>query len=576
MQDTRIKQLLKDILYTKNWVISIKKKFWKIVPISTASIVFFTIISQITFMIAFLLPIKIIMILGSGGIPRYIPEWMVQYGYETLIMNLSLLVFVFYILHALCEKLINILVDKGTIKLLSHTNKSSLFENQEQTAFNAYMKYAKALAGLIFSLLVLAGLALMYERLFLFLMLYIVLSICLIICFVPFSEKFYKYLEEKTSLLLKSISNLGFFGVFLFIVYDVLSGAKLNFIIIIVSVILSRQLFSQSASSIQNLKAIYNQRIKINALFYHGHTLNHTLDSSKNSFWSILENKVELDKMISNILLDILNHKNIDFKYSWHELRVPNIVSFLVSFKEENIQKNYLIQIFNHNLTSVAKNQLFLLERENALNSLNLLGVTEIEKYNCHLFEYKVCEQIKQKEFKQANIEFMLELLSLEPKKEVVEIFRKSKPMIADRLHLYMLDRLSLVVVNEKQRETISFLQENFDNILSKIKSLPLQYINPTLGPNLIKGENNLVASFWGKWMIEPIGFNFPVREFKNLKNEFEDIKKRRINLKDITYESFALVVYLTNFERFFHKMNYTQAFEMLEEVARYYKIIKK
>ncbi len=563
-------QLLRDTLSTKNWIVSIRRKFWKIVPFNTTYIILLTIFSQLTFMVAFLLPIKIIMFLGSGRIPKYIPEPIAQVEYNTLILILSSCVVLFYALHSISEKIITLYVEKGTKKLLAHTNKSSLFENQEQVALNAYMKFSKALAGFIFVFLVMLGLGFIYTKLFVFIVFYILVGICLIFCTVALSQKFFVYLKNKTNIVLNTFANIGFFAVFLFMVYDILfTGAKLNFLVIIISVILSRQLLSQLTGSILNLKAIYTHRIKINALFYHGHTLNHTMVTSKNSFWDMLEKKEQLEKTIQIILCDVLEIENSNFTYEWFDIRINNLAVFIVK-TEEN--KKYLLQIFNTNQSSLAKHQLSFLEYEKSKLHLDLKGAVELEKCHCHLFELDTETMVLAKKFKEENYSFLSSLIGLIPKEETTQLYKKSKPLLTKRIQPYMIDRVSIATRKVIENEALIYFKKNLSDILKYIETLPLQYINPNLSTNLLKKDEKILACFWGRWSIEPIGASFPIGRLNDLEKEYEIFKKNRTDLEKIGFESIALVAYLSEFERLSNRMLYTQALKPMQKVVEYYK----
>lgn len=527
-------------------------------------------------MISFLLPLKIIMLLGSSETPDYIPQWMSIYGYDTLIISLSFLVILFYLIHRFSERTIEKLVVSGSTKLLAHTKKSSLFENQEQVAFNTYMKYSKAFGGFVFVLIVLVGLALIYEKLFLFLLGYIILSLSIIVNLVSFSEKFYIYLEDKTSLVFNLFSSLGFFSVFLFMVYDLLSGTELNFIIILISLILSRQVLTQLQSCIQNIKSIYMQRIKINALFYHGHVLNPTVQSVQKGLWLMLEDKTYLRGIISNVLSDIFEKDNIEFKYSWYELRIHNIANFIVSFEKDNKPKNYLLQIFNTNRSSLARHQLHLLENESSSIFLELVGATILEQCHCHLFHFPHDEQDMTQNLNALNLEFMLNTIALPPKDKIIQMYKKSKPMITKRIHQYMLDRVSIAITNEQEQIAFQYCKNNLDLILSTIDHMPLQYINPNIGLNLIKQNNKVTAIFWGRWSIEPVGVNFQVGKLNELEKNLESIRKQRDDFLNISFESVAMVAYLSEFERLCNGMHYSKALNTVVKIAKYHKIVAK
>ncbi|NER64022.1 hypothetical protein G3436_09105 [Pseudomonas sp. MAFF212427] len=84
------------------WAIS----FFRVAPLLTAASVGLTIASQLLFLVSFLLPLKVILLLGRETIPGYFPDFMVAFGRERLIVVLSVASVLFYFSHLVFDKLV--------------------------------------------------------------------------------------------------------------------------------------------------------------------------------------------------------------------------------------------------------------------------------------------------------------------------------------------------------------------------------------------------------------------------------------------------------------------------------------
>src|SRR5699024_6821580 len=151
-----------NVLSSLKWLKSLSAKVFRVVPGGTSFIVFMTLISQITAMLASFIPLKVVIMLGSDGIPRYFPASFAQLDRDVLIAELSVGMLGFFVLHLLAEKSIAWVTGISTSRLLEKSQKLVLFENQDELAANAYHRYSRALASGVFILLALTGLGWFY------------------------------------------------------------------------------------------------------------------------------------------------------------------------------------------------------------------------------------------------------------------------------------------------------------------------------------------------------------------------------------------------------------------------------
>lgn len=150
------------------WYLSITHNFIKVLPVTTLCIVVLTLSSMLSQLLAFLLPIKVVVLLGSSDIPNYFPEFLKIHGLQALVQGLSCMAFVFYIAHLVSEKLINWLVFYASGEMLKHSGKLILLRDQKEMVEQSCKMVSRSLASVIFVSIAIGLLVIIYTDLFWF------------------------------------------------------------------------------------------------------------------------------------------------------------------------------------------------------------------------------------------------------------------------------------------------------------------------------------------------------------------------------------------------------------------------
>ncbi|WP_337133530.1 hypothetical protein, partial [Staphylococcus aureus] len=216
--------MLENILIALRWSFSIGNKFLRVVPKDTLVIVAATLVSQFSILLAFLLPLKILMLLGSTGVPRYFPTVFANYDRDVLVIVLSLAAIGFYLMYFVAEKLIVYGSRHGADLLLRRSHKITLFENQEGIASRGYQRYARSLASGVFLFLVASVIAWLYSELLLVLIVYVVLAFFTLAMLYAKGGKLRSGLDEAPGPIVNTATSIGFLLAFGFMVAQFLFG----------------------------------------------------------------------------------------------------------------------------------------------------------------------------------------------------------------------------------------------------------------------------------------------------------------------------------------------------------------
>lgn len=575
-----VKALLGKILATLRWSFSIGNKFFRVIPGVTLSIIATTLVSQLSILLAFLLPLKILMLLGSTGIPRYFPASFANVDRDLLVMGLSLSAVGFYLLYFLAEKIISSSSNRGAALLLERSQKIALFENQEDVATRGYQRYSRSLAGSVFLFLVTMAMAWLYPELLIVLVGYIIAAFACLAILYGKGGKLKESLDEAPGRIITTATSIGFLLSFGFMVGQFLLGNPPGLLVAIISLILMRQGFSRITGLVNDLKGLYAQRFKLNALFFHGHVLVNEAKKHETNFWSLLQSP-QREQWICDVLEDVVSQPVEKVKVHWWQLGGQDVAAFRVkSFDHEGTQvAEHLVKLFNTNRSSLAKHEATLLSGNTSLPTLPLLSVDEIEGLHCHVFEWVPAKKVPQKQVKAARQKMIEMLLSIEPDKNLVSQFKRSRPPLWQRVDDRMLERLRTVaeMLGGEHTSQVQLFGEQQNAIMSRLRELPLTLVNPDLRPNaFLKAENGeLLMTHWGRWSLEPVGANWPVqpRQLEQLACALKEAKASRRALRNVRSEDAYLAALMFMLEKLYARQDFVEALKLIPRILTYLNI---
>lgn len=133
-----------------HWYCSVCVKIVGSVPGHAFLLIMLMVISQLSLLSAFFLPIKAIILMGSPIIPDYFPEVLASLGRKTLFANLSIAAISLYLAHLFAEIKIKKLTDAGTRKLIINCAKMIPLEDQESFTSRTFSSFTRSLANMLF------------------------------------------------------------------------------------------------------------------------------------------------------------------------------------------------------------------------------------------------------------------------------------------------------------------------------------------------------------------------------------------------------------------------------------------
>ena len=541
--------MIQILLQNLQWFISLNMKFFRVVLFLTLAIVFFSLIGNIATIISFFLPLKIIILLGSEGIPRYFPGILLQVDRDLLIAWLCAATLFFFVISLLAKKVVDIIGNSVTSKLFAKNQKIILFKNQQDIAISAYKLFSSVVASSIFIFLIMLILFWLYASLSILITVYAFFIFASYLILYQNSLKFRTYLDLNLSVVMSFVSNLGFFVVFIYVVINYLFFSPPSFMIAIISIIASRQLFSQTSGTIIGLNQLLQQRHQINAIFFFGKTVIRPISQDDKTIWSLLMPEVR-KSWVNNLLRDFAPGSREIADIYWHYLGNPNIGALFITDKQSSM---YLVKLYENNSNFLAEKEESLMNvKPKGLPAGDLLASTNVGQFKAMLYQLPKGSTVSINKLISVQNDLRKRLFAVKPSKGLISSYIRSFPLISKRLNASMIRRIAVATSTAEEEAQLNAFIVRLSELEERLNELPLAFVNQRLDKYSL-WMNDLtqqpIMLQWVNWSLEPIGAAWPVslkedgekKLSAELQTAFTEAITHRPELQDVSIKTSGL-----------------------------------
>lgn len=555
------------------WFFSLGRKFFRVAPVLTGTSVGLTIASQLLLLVGFLLPLKVVLLLGSQTIPSYFPFFMVEFGRERLIILLSIASVLFYIAHLICDGLVARFSQSGAEKLVQRSRKIAIFERQDEIASKGYLRFSQAFAGLCFTAVCLIGMLFFYMKLAILIFAYFLVFSFFSILICAASDAFRTKLADGLGSLPKIMGGLGFLITFSFIVVDYLYFESAGILVAVISLLLSRQLFNKAANVLKDIAELYQQKSMLRALFFHAHVF---LPEKKEGGFTAVVPLARRNKWMLDGLALVMDIQGLQFTSRWISLGAPELLCFLADVvTKEGSQRQILFKIFDAKRCSQAMHEASLLTQQQGLHAPMLLGMTTVAGMNCHLFDvtnYKVFVPDANNPWAEIVVKFREQSLAVVPAVSLVNSYLRSRPHLAGRLDVQSIDYLFNLYEGERDLTPLARFRESLPAISRLLGQLPLALQLPDIRQNMLwlDADENLCLLHWGRWELEPVGIKWP-QNINMIESSLARLKSARTAVAALKINTVRLAALCSNYEDNYRRGRYDKACRLVPAILSVY-----
>ena len=567
---------MREIIYHVKWLVSLVKKFFRVVPVSTITSVISSNVAQVSLILAFFLPLKVILLLGSNAIPTYFPAFLKRFPLNELVIVLSIASAVFYCSFLLFERLVVQCNDRGVNNLLKNNNQLLLSDSRRNLAIFAYRRTVSILSSASFAVLGVLSVSLLYPKLVPAITIFVASIFFITLVASMHNKRVWTVLKPKVRGYCSIVSALGFLFVFAIIVNDFLAGRGTHVFPAVISLLLVRQLFNKLASAVVHFIGVCERSRSIETLFFSSSVVNgEVLINDHDEFWS----EFSVEKIVAFAKdLDLeKKYAGIDFSNPrWVQTGVRDCVLVGFDVSSTLIDKNdfeVLIKIFGSNRADQAmiERQIFVDGASQNLPAPAYHSGNKMGKYYCNVFTWRPGSTLNRKEFKK-NIYHIFACQMMVNADQWPEN-RKTRryPALQNRISENMLSRLSLAAKTRNMSDELEIFKSSLPRFTSLLSGLPLQLVNGHISYNtvyeMIDGSYNFIH--WGDWKLEPVGASWPIAGIGSQKLEeyFSVILKKRECLKMSDLPKVKLAALASRFEKLCESNRLNEALKLVKRM---------
>jgi hypothetical protein len=508
--------LISQIRAMSGWLISFSRKIIPLSPGSIAIVILGTLVSQVFRLLAFFLPLKLIILIGSPGVPRYFPRAFLEIDREILVIWLGAATVGFYLLHLIAEKLIDVFADKAANQVLRRADKLAVLANQAEIALSACKKYAELVAAIIFVLLALGLLAFIHPSVAVLLAAWMATSFLITAITGSVRAGFRDWVERNSSAYLGLISAGGFFAVTILIIAEVVSGLEFNVLIAIISLLLTRQSLQRVEKLVANAIALDGVRPTVNALFFSSHVWTGAPSATRHDVWKLLA-QPRLGEWLPVALAEVTGQKVVGAAMTrFYQTGFPNLLAFDAEAElEGGGRERYFVKLHGKRRELGAINEETLLGSSFAaqLPAPKLLGVARVDDCRCHVHAALGATPIDRAMWAKARLDLMARCWTVALPADFVQRYRRSHQLLHERLLEIPIERLEIAAATPAEREIVRWFADHRQEISDWLKTVPLVLYNRDMVVDTmsLQKTGSIIVTQWARWQLAPLGAGWPL-----------------------------------------------------------------
>lgn len=573
--------IIKQSATSVGWLRRLTRRIGQVTPFNTAAAIAFTMAAQVLVVLAFLLPLKVVLLVAGEGIPRFLRGIVTPENRDAAIILFAMLAVACYGGYHLCQRIAQRFITQGANRLVGRAEKLSVFHQQAQLTETGYTRYVEGLASSAL-ILVWLGLGLWLNApIFTALLCIVVVEYLLLAVLTNRSRDGLKTLrrivESGPTSTAQVLGSINFLVVFLLLIIQFLNaGDPANGgpvqsewasspIIAILSIILMRQILQRGVSVVGVMEYMARQRLRLMPLFFPSTKYLPTTEKA-DAFLDTLAPDVR-ERWLTACLADFT-----DEPVELRDCRCRDAsINGLIYLEIRDRRGLWFGKYFSKANALKAAHETELLSRhpDDLPLSLAYRGRSTVEGHDLLLFNGTTMEPMPKDNWSNRALELLFESWMFVPDKALIEAYLRTHSLLPERLDEKRLTLLRISIENEAERQSLADFEAAWPSIRERVETLPLVIHNPqmTVADSWVVGEQGEpICLSWANWRLEAIGCDPYILKFDtaDLTSALADLTRRRALDHTVTAGDLQLVARLVLLERALFRNNPRQAVETL------------
>ncbi len=493
--------------------------FLRLKPGTTLTIIGFSALSRVTSVLAFFLPLKVILLAGSPGLPRNLGSFIEPGQKMDWIIWLSVASVVSYVLTLFFDAFSGRLAESGSAGVLEGANKLALVGKQRRRARSTYSKAVQAVAAFAFGAVGLIALAIINMTLFaafivLFFLEFLFTSLVLANWNAAYPGRLQSFIRDKLDDYLNVLSSINFLTGFFLILAPFLAGQESNILLAVLAVVVVRRAMPALESAIDIVAGLYMDRHVIDPLVFRKRRLQVQESADHSIAREVFNNPSR--RLLAEKHLAKVRPGLRDFEVSWQDSAIKEVYTFVISCRPgaESGREYFQQQVYTPEQAHLAGNEDFLFSTvdRGEINAPGLLARFKEGAFECRILEYGSGEALSEERYQLVLPRLLADIWGFRPPKKLVAAFNTARETLPGRLTADMLGRLTVATDSAAESAVLSTLQARLPELRARLERLPLHILNPDMSRSTVAeirpGELRIMT--WGHWTLEPVGAGIP------------------------------------------------------------------
>lgn len=526
------------------WFFRIQGVYLRGQPLATIGLITAVLGERVFSLLAFFLPLKVLLLAGSDGVPKYFAFFMEVEEKPFWLGVLAASAVVFYLVAVVLEKLSSMIAERAGEGVLMGANAIYVTSLQRKEASTYFLQFATISASvtlLALSLLVMGVINIWLPITLVVLMaLEFAFPVALIQRTVsrgrPVSESWMTSSWHGYLSACRSINFLSGFGVLL---ASFMLGVQGNVIWAVLAIIILRQSLTAGASVVGLLIGLYRKRPSIDPLTFRESRLVRQ-DVPESRDFRVLFEQERRTKLIRE-LLDGLGYRSVEFTSSYRDGAHRGIYEFLI--KVEGTGEFLLLNVFSRQSTNLLEheNLLFDYVSRERLNAPSVLAEFPEGPFQCQLLRLGPDDFSSPQEWKSLGVELYSFLSGLRIPERLSEDYLVSHQAIEDRITDELVSRTVVALDTSRQRRTFEDFRRRIREFRDLVRMVPLRLQNrDLLSRNVISPEKgSAIVTNWRRWSVDRVGSVAPAgMQEEELSGIGRELVSREESLKSLGGEA--------------------------------------
>ncbi|WP_151671772.1 hypothetical protein [Nitrincola schmidtii] len=558
------------------WFARLNKVCLKTRPFWTLFVIGATVVSNVAKLLAFLLPLKVVLLAGSDGVPRYFAFFIDSADKDGWIIGLTLGAIVSYILHLSLEALTKRMSLKGGKLVLQNANALSVAGNQERIAQKYYGQVTGLTAEGLLLFLMLLVISIINTGLVLKLLALALIWLMITIIWLSTGKEFNpSWIENNAKLYISVVTSTLFLAGFLLIIHPYIVGGGPNLLLSLVSIVLLKRSSKASYSLIYGSISLRSDRAQVDPLMFRSGKITRKELPTRNALQDLFQ-KPQREALVRAHLPEKYATYQVDVK--WEDQSIRGLYSFKIVATPANGGEQEFLRL---NVVSYRNKHLF--EREEhlfkyisreSLNAPELVTSFKVEEFFCKIVEYVTGVTFTLPQWRKSALSVLKKQWMVRPPKQLVQDYKLSHQMMWRRFNAEFFERARIAVETEEEQLALDHFINGLNITLKRLSKMPLYIANSEMrASNTISHKSEMDREgliFWGRWQIVPLGYYLP--RLETIKSTLDEvISGSHTSLEDVLW-----VNNLAKIEQAIIGQNYKKAILLIMKSEKAVKGVEK